>query len=912
MEKVTFGPFKGWSPLNRPPSTLNPSEVGEGHLVDANGIEVLPSGRARWRRNQFRLASPRVTSVSGAIEVYGGGDTDLCGVYHISGTHNGKNMYVQQRSDLVYADGAPKLWYDGAKWVLLNAIETITYYTGGATLTGTWVVTSGTEPTITVVAADYSGDITGLYELRTNDQSRILCLKGGRLYAMDAYWTHSPTQWDYGYQYFSSENSWYMLGLLNADTMSCVSGARVIFCHQGSAVQMYNGDWMREVGVPAPVSAPVVVPPGGVANEGLAATWTNHSGGVVTTTATTATAVNLTGASNSRVYRDMTLDAITDFEYRFTFTPQVSDAGSVAVIWASCNTDDAKVTSWVGDYISIYANSDVDVMHVGIEVITGASQFISGTGLAYGVAVYVTVSRSGADTTLSIYSDSARTTLLWSVSTGAINSTPYQYNYIMVSTDAGSYKFNAIVDGLNLGHKAYNAGILPKGNYWYYYTYVCNGSESMPSPAMNALLLSDGFRVELASITPGPIGTTERRLYRNYSSDTTVGAIGSEYVFLQKVDGNITLIATDNSSENGLGEPIGYDHAIPPRGGVCTYHMNRVWIAGSEEASRSYPDYTTGDYASCVFYSEPDTLYFPGLNFINVGDAAPIVNMVSSGEELLIFKTNSVWALSGYSEGTYQLTCISAEVGAVDGNAAASSPHGTMWASPGGYYMYSGGQVFQVLPVGEGWPWAATSNTHAPHICFHDDRFYIQQTDVVLTYNPLSRFWGYSSSVIGGAGLSQQGYGLLQGHILCTMPWVASGDKEITILDMLGAPATRDAVGTSSTLMFAPVALTFGPVDAPLGEELIPCEVWMDGNWTTDLTNPLSLYVNDDAGYTGTAWATVPSCPQGNNCIGVPHGNGTDSNASRRLYVQVKSANAVDLDIRQVILKFRRRKARGA
>jgi hypothetical protein len=419
-----------------------------------------------------------------------------------------------------------------------------------------------------------------------------------------------------------------------------------------------------------------------------------------------------------------------------------------------------------------------------------------------------------------------------------------------------------------------------------------------------------------------PLGETEIACattgYRYIHAACAYGGAGTAAVSyaMSNVYLAFTTAFTDNVGEALLGEGIAFDHALPPRGDILCWHKDRVWMAGSEEGSRSYSGYDAEYYRNCLFYSALDEpFYYPGENMIVVGDDAPIVGLCSFGDVLVVLKANSVWSVRGWAEGDLRVDLVTAQVGCVGAYAAA--PGGTLWQAADGYYHWNGATVARVMEVPAGAPWDLPDpDTRVARIAFHDGRFYILQAGGWLEYEPAEGRWAYHEAEMEDAdsdvcGFRAYAHGPEQGHVLGRMAWVGSGDMEITVLDAGSAFANGSTAGTTYSDLRAPVRITFAPLEAPPGYLIRPVEVWADCEYTDDAVKARrpKLFLNTDGSYSDTAgdnaWKDTPDAPTSGEVLGVPPSYEYSvlavtkyrTNVGRRWYVQIDGESAADFEL---------------
>lgn len=122
-----------------------------------------------------------------------------------------------------------------------------------------------------------------------------------------------------------------------------------------------------------------------------------------------------------------------------------------------------------------------------------------------------------------------------------------------------------------------------------------------------------------------------------------------------------------------------------PMANLIATHVDRVWVANTEEDGDAYPDR--------VRFSHPA---FPEswreLDYIDiVGGGKGITALVSFGDQLLVFKKRAVFAILGYDEETFQVVPLTTTLGCVSSNAIAVSEAGVFFFSwPDGLFVYNG------------------------------------------------------------------------------------------------------------------------------------------------------------------------------------------------------------------------------
>jgi hypothetical protein len=137
--------------------------------------------------------------------------------------------------------------------------------------------------------------------------------------------------------------------------------------------------------------------------------------------------------------------------------------------------------------------------------------------------------------------------------------------------------------------------------------------------------------------------------------------------------------------QDDLTSPTG-THA--PKAEHIATHADRLWVAGTTEG--------TGTYPNRVRFSHP---LFPESwrqdDYIDiVGGGSKITAIVPFGGHLVVFKKNSMWAIYGYSEDTFQVVELSNRLGAMSSRAVAVGDRNIyFFSNPDGMFAYNGTSV---------------------------------------------------------------------------------------------------------------------------------------------------------------------------------------------------------------------------
>lgn len=161
-------------------------------------------------------------------------------------------------------------------------------------------------------------------------------------------------------------------------------------------------------------------------------------------------------------------------------------------------------------------------------------------------------------------------------------------------------------------------------------------------------------------------------------------APGTAYNYIQrnieqvpvKFTGTSASAMTDahNSYNENLALPAG---GKMPVAQFITEHAGYMVHGSTKEGSTSFPYRVRWSHPG-----EPEDYRKNDWVDVGVDDADPITGLCSAGSQLFIFKSRSVWVLSGYNPDTFQLRKVADDVGAVSQEAIALGPNGLYFVDP--------------------------------------------------------------------------------------------------------------------------------------------------------------------------------------------------------------------------------------
>lgn len=326
-----------------------------------------------------------------------------------------------------------------------------------------------------------------------------------------------------------------------------------------------------------------------------------------------------------------------------------------------------------------------------------------------------------------------------------------------------------------------------------------------------------------------------------------------------------------------------------------------------------------------LWYSALDEpVYWPVENQITVGSSAPILALVSWGDQLCIVKTDSVWLLTGYGEAEWRLDQLAGATGAI-GPHAAASPYGLVWAGHTGWMFYDGSAVRCILQYGEVTSYAQDVEgvgrpdeyvegeaPPQPMCCWHDERFHLadRTNERIYCWRPGTDTWEVLKRPIEDVGLRAFALSGKQSHILTCMKWSdVVEQREMTLLDHLYRWSTDyqrlNGKDVEGYVNYAQIELELPTIAAPVGELVNPIECAVYGKWDVpaDDDDDLKLLIYDELNDTWDNIGTVTADAR----MGIPMGY-----AARHLRMKLVGERVEHFALHGLALIYTRRPARGA
>jgi hypothetical protein len=223
------------------------------------------------------------------------------------------------------------------------------------------------------------------------------------------------------------------------------------------------------------------------------------------------------------------------------------------------------------------------------------------------------------------------------------------------------------------------------GTYQWAATFVSSSGEESDVSGNTALLALSGQGGTLTSVPTGDARTASRNIYR------IGGALTSRYL-VGSIPDNLTTTYYDNEADiAALAEGVIVAGDVPgdypntrfnlsPGNAVgrfpCLHYDRMFWVVPGTNK---------------FYWSKPlNGFAYPSVNFIQVGDNKPITRLISIFGELIIFKTDSIWRLTGTDESSFNLTQTPSSVGTDMSFTIVALPDKIIFANRYGIWIFNG------------------------------------------------------------------------------------------------------------------------------------------------------------------------------------------------------------------------------
>ena len=190
----------------------------------------------------------------------------------------------------------------------------------------------------------------------------------------------------------------------------------------------------------------------------------------------------------------------------------------------------------------------------------------------------------------------------------------------------------------------------PNGTYTYKITFgAVTGEESQASEA-TASIAPASQAVNFSAIGLGDSKTTKRFIYRKGGGLTFYYRVGT-------ISDNTATTFVDNYSDTQaltdaivLAGEVEGDKANTRIGATAAVRYPAIYYTRI-----FWADQTSGQENRLLWSKVGQPFAYPSAHFLDVGDAKPITRIVPFLDDLIIFKTDSIWRLTGNTESAFQL-----------------------------------------------------------------------------------------------------------------------------------------------------------------------------------------------------------------------------------------------------------------
>lgn len=140
-----------------------------------------------------------------------------------------------------------------------------------------------------------------------------------------------------------------------------------------------------------------------------------------------------------------------------------------------------------------------------------------------------------------------------------------------------------------------------------------------------------------------------------------------------------------------------------PRANHMAVHSGYMWVAGTYESGTHYPNRVRWSWANTFNDSGENWRADDYIDIDDGKDSDEITAIIPFGDQLIVFKRDSMYAIYGYSSESFSVVNISNTIGAVSHSAAIATPAGLFFFDhASGIHVYDGKSanlVFQQI-----WP----------------------------------------------------------------------------------------------------------------------------------------------------------------------------------------------------------------
>jgi hypothetical protein len=327
------------------------------------------------------------------------------------------------------------------------------------------------------------------------------------------------------------------------------------------------------------------------------------------------------------------------------------------------------------------------------------------------VSVYATLLRNGVAVGTTLFASifqSSNVTLTWGNSTylwgttltaADLNSATFGVLFsATISTNASLTPVTFEIQNVTVTASQVGAGFVAgtagsgtnlAGTYTYAITFSGSGCESDASSPSLAVSLGAAAGT-ITSIPTGDARTTGRNVYR------AGGLLGPTFYLVGSISDNVSTTYYDNQSDlaaltEGVilsGDVAGDQPASrfgSQTGKYPCFHLQRVFWANAN--------------SNTLVWSLPGNAFgYPADNELPVGDSKPITGLVSKWGCLIIYKTDSIWILSGTDESNFTLAKSESTVGCNSPFTIAPIANGIAFGNNAGLWVFNGATSSKLTP----------------------------------------------------------------------------------------------------------------------------------------------------------------------------------------------------------------------
>ncbi len=228
-------------------------------------------------------------------------------------------------------------------------------------------------------------------------------------------------------------------------------------------------------------------------------------------------------------------------------------------------------------------------------------------------------------------------------------------------------------------------------NAEYYYA-VTFDDDAVVNGAVSNVVTTDGTnqRIELSNIPLGPVGTTNRKIYRTEGD-------GSALKLVATIADNTTTVYSDNIADGSLGTAYPAVTDDMPKGSILNVHRERLFISGDPNNANKI--YYSNVYLPHYIQQSTNSDYME----ISPEDGDEIMGIPILLGSMICIKKNTIRklhissAVSGADPGTWYADDPIAWVGSPAQWSITQTPYGIVFLGWDHWYRFDGSQAEKVM-----------------------------------------------------------------------------------------------------------------------------------------------------------------------------------------------------------------------